>query len=144
MACVVSAALRLGIVPSPRIPLLGICLQICGKQFFYKENQIMKDQIVVKDEAIRKAIKKYYPRVDLNCPMKRSDLDTLLKGIEWKQKGAEINKRKETIKNKTIVAGFPVKDDEGMTYVVSGIRADGYVCLKGRRGGFSPEFLTRA
>lgn len=103
----------------------------------------MNDQIVVKDEAIREAIKKYYPKVDLNCPMKRSDFDTLLKGIEWKQKGIEINKRKETIKEKGILPGQPVRDDEGNIFIVSKIRLDGFVCLKGRKGAFSPEYLTR-
>jgi len=103
----------------------------------------MNDQVVVKDETIKTAIKKYFPRVNLNQPMKRSDLNTLLRGIEWKQKGIEIKKRMEVIKIKKIIAGSPVEDDEGNTLIVSKIRLDGYVSLKGRSGGFSPEYLTR-
>jgi hypothetical protein len=54
------AALRLGIVPSSRIPLLEICLQISGKQFFYKEEKMVKE-FFIRDERLQEEVKKYYP-----------------------------------------------------------------------------------
>jgi hypothetical protein len=98
--------------------------------------------MLIKDKRIRADIRKFFPAVDIDADMKYSDFNILIKGIAEKKNQGEIKKRLALIAKKGIDSGASVRDDEGNIFIVSRVRPDGYLSLKGKKGGHSAVYLN--
>jgi hypothetical protein len=103
----------------------------------------MNRLIVVKNERDTLLIQKHFPEINLDHPQSASDVNILLRAAQFHERKKTEDARFKVIKRKRFEPGCTVGDNNGVTYVVSSIRKDGYVCLKGRKGHFSPSYLTR-